>query len=288
MILMTTLYLLSGCSLGAQPPALGEIRAQPDTTIKTGDTASLTIAASGTDLKFEWSALRGKITDPSLPNVIYTAPDTPGPDTVTLRVTNPGGEILRNITFNIVEPPPPTTTVTPPPADTPTPSPLPDAFACNSPFVTRDIFPQLADETGQFPFYGPETESRFTCEGVYDIFHSEPIAVHIVYENFGNNFGWWGIATVNGYDVSLHSEICFWAYAQEPDQSFRMKMKDITGKEEGIVVTITVPNQWRQVCTDISTFAELGIQVNKIENVNLGFEQPTGSVEIWVDDFELK
>jgi len=189
------------------------------------------------------------------------------------------------------EPPLPTATDTPASTDTPTPTPVPDPIPCNRPAVTNDMFPQLAEEVSkQFPFYGPENDPTFDCEAVFDIFHNESTAVRIEYQNFENNFGFWGIG-VNGssFDISKYHEICFWAYAQKPKLSFRLKMKD-TGSpptEDGPIIILGEANTWEQVCTDLTEFSSLGIELDKLENINLGFEKPTGSAEIWLDDFEL-
>jgi len=106
-ILLISVGLLAGCVLGATPPEIGEIQAQPSTTIMTGEKSSLIIPASGDELKFEWSAQRGTLSDSTQPAVFYTAPDTPGPDNVTVKVTYRGGEVIRGITFNVVAPPTP-------------------------------------------------------------------------------------------------------------------------------------------------------------------------------------
>ena len=285
-VLLVAVGLLAACSPAAEPPVVDEIRAQPGTTIMTGETVSLTTAASGTDLKFEWSVNRGNLSNPTQAAVIYTAPDSPGPDIVTVKVTYSGGEIIRSITLAIVAPPPPTATVTPPPADTPTA--VPAAIACNSPAVTKNVFPQLAEVEKQISFYGPVDEPRYDCEAVYDIVHNQPLAVHLKYESAGGNFGWWGIGTPNGYDVTGYDEICFWAYAQQPNQSFRLKMKDTSFKEDGLIIILEQANQWTQICTDLTEFADRGIKLDRLDNVNLGFEQPTGTAEIWVADFEFK
>ena len=292
--------LLAGCELGGTPPQVGEIQAQRGTTITTGEEASLTIAASGNELKFEWTTQRGTLSDSAQPAVIYTAPDSPGTDTVTVKVTYSGGQIVRSIIFDVVAPPTPTATETPLPADTPTstsapePTAPPPPIACNHPAVTKQLFPQLENVNGRFPMYGPETEPNFLCEAVYDLVHTlGGMAVHIKYENVGANFGWWGIAiqSPDSYDASQHRQLCFWAYAQQPNQSFRVKMKDKTpppDNEAGDVTTIEVANEWKQICTDISKFVDKGIEPDKMDNINLGFEQPSGSAEIWVADFEFK
>jgi len=297
-VLLSALYLLTACNQASSAPVVGEITPQPSTTITTGEKASLTIPVSGSELKFEWSASRGTLLNSTQPAVIYTAPDSAGPDTVTVKVTYSGGEIIKNINFDVVEPPPPAATDTPVPTDTPiptntpTPTPIPEPIVCNSPAVTKDVFPQLEDVNGQFPFHGLVDDPRFDCQAVFDIFHNEPMAVRIEYQNVEKNFGWWGIGvpTDSPFSVSKYSEICFWAYAQKPKQSFRLKMKDTSSppKEDGPTIILEEANKWTQVCTDLTKFSDLGIQLDSLENINLGFEQPTGSAEIWVDDFEFK
>jgi hypothetical protein len=284
-VLLIVMSIVAACGRGTELPTVGEILAEPGTTIMPGEKANLTIAVSGTDLIFEWTALRGSISNPTQATVIYTAPGSPGLDTVTVKITNSGGEIIRSITFEVVVPPLPTETETPIPADTPTA--VPEPIACNLPVVTKNLFPQLADVQGQFPIYGP-IDPRFVCEAAYGIVHDKPLAVHIAYENVDNNFGWWGIATPNGYDTASYSEICFWAFAQQPNQSFRLKLKDINQKEKGVIIILEEANQWKQICTDLTKFSDLGIALGRLENVNLGFEQPTGSAEIWIADFEFR
>ena len=100
--------------------------------------------------------------------------------------------------------------------------------------------------------------------------------------------GWWGIGTPTGYDAASYGQICFWAYAQQPNQAFRLKMKDTAGKENGVVTNLEPANQWTEICTDLNKFTDLGIKLNSLENINLGFEQPTGSAEIWVADFKFR
>lgn len=292
-ILLIAVALLGGCVFSATPPQVGEIQAQPGTTLIVGEKAFLTIPISGQELEFEWTALRGLLTNPTQPTTIYIAPNTPGFDTVTVKVKYDGGETMRSITLNVVVPTPsptPTATVTLLPTDTSTATAAPLPIICNHPSVTKNVFPQLEGVNGQYPIYGPVNppDSKFLCEAVYDLVHTPgKLAVHIKYQNVGTNFGWWGVATPNGYDASQYNRLCFWAYTQAPNQAFRFKMKDTTRTEKGIVTVIEKANEWQEVCADISDFAALGLQVDKMDHINLGFEQPTGSAEIWIADFEF-
>jgi hypothetical protein len=144
---------------------------------------------------------------------------------------------------------------------------------------------------GQFPFYGPLEEPGFSCEGVYDIVHSAPMAVHIKYDKSGKNFGFWGVGVLKGYDgfdITSYSQICFWAYAKKPDQTFRLKVKELGRTDKGIIVAVDQANQWQQICADLTDFSGLGVNLDRLENVNLGFESDIGAAEVWVDDFEFK
>jgi len=114
--LVFVLGLLGACSPAA-PPMVSKIHVEPSTSIPVGEKASLTIEASGTGLQFKWTVTRGSISSPTTPSVTYTAPDSPGPDTMTVEVTGRGGSTVRSITFEVVVPP------TPPPIPTPPPTP---------------------------------------------------------------------------------------------------------------------------------------------------------------------
>lgn len=84
------------------PPQVGDIQVQPSKKIEAGGTASLTVTASGKDLRFKWSAGRGSVLSPTAPSVVYTAPATPGMDTVSVEVTGAGGTTVKNASFEVV------------------------------------------------------------------------------------------------------------------------------------------------------------------------------------------
>jgi len=294
-IIVTLVALLTGCGPGnvtvptsipdSQPPEVNLILDPDISDVLAGQTVTLAIEASGQGIQIKWSVIRGTLSASEGPAVVYTPPNTPGKDTVTVEVSTVAGTTIKNVSFNVIVPP----TDTPPPVDTPMPTAAPEPIVCNHPSVTKNLFPQLKDENGQFPMYGPLGDSHVLCQAVYDIVHTPGgMAIHVKYENAGTNFGWWGIATPNGYDASQYKQLCFWAYEQVPNQSFRFKMKDTTKQEKGIVTTLEKTNEWQQICADLADFSNLGVHVDKMDNVNLGFEQPTGSAEIWIADFQFE
>jgi hypothetical protein len=297
------LFLVS-CGTPATPPITGPISLEPNqNTIQVRSTASLSLNVQGSNIHFKWSASRGSLSAADMPSVIYTAPNTPGPDVVTVEVSGDGGSSVQSITLTIVEPPtapPPTATETPlptstsiptetpRPTDTPIPTATPEPLSCTNALVTKYVFPLLLPVDSQFPFYGPQEEPNFHCEGDYGLARSEPVAVKLEYTSVGKNFGFFGIGTPKGFDASVYGEICFWAYSMKPAQNFFLQVRDTTDVEKKLRISLEPAGEWTQFCTPLSKFADMGVKLNKIENFNLGFNADSGSAAIWVDDFELK
>jgi hypothetical protein len=132
-ILAFLVGLLEACSPTLQ---VSEIYVAPSTTIVAGETSSLTINASGADLRFKWEASRGSLSSVTAPSVLYTAPALPGPDTVTVEVTGRGGTTVRSITFEVVAEVATVPSPTPTPTPTPTPIPTPTPTATSTPTPT--------------------------------------------------------------------------------------------------------------------------------------------------------
>ncbi len=302
---------------------VGDPEVKPGNTIKVGGQAGINIQVSGPNPVFEWSALRGTVVPKDQAATNYTAPNSPGNDTVTVKVSGGGGSVVKSIPF-IVEPlptitptiappsptiastnlPPPTTaptntpttvpilTPTIPPTDTPTPSPTPPLpIVCNHLSITRNVFPQLQSEAEHFAFYGPPEDAvRFKCQGVYTRFKSPPLAVRIEYisDKAAGNFGFWGIATPKGNDISKFTEICFYVYVEQPNQAFQLNIKDTSPKEIRLKQLAEEPNKWTEICQPLSDYSNEGLDLSKVENINLGFNTTSSDATLWVDDFVLK
>ncbi len=97
--------LLGACGGELQLPDVGEIEVQPSERIPVGETAALTVPASGTGLAFQWSADQGELSATANPSAVYKAPLTPGRATVTVQVTGDGGSVVRSKTFEIIDKP---------------------------------------------------------------------------------------------------------------------------------------------------------------------------------------
>jgi hypothetical protein len=288
------LIIATGCEIERVDPPV-PVPAAPPCELDLGESTALNITGAQGATSLEWSASAGQVTPNRGPAVTYTAPrDYSGPVVITVIARKGSAEAQGQMTCTIL-PPPPTPTAEPtatlPPTPTSTATATPEPIACNFPPLTADVFPGLADVEGQYPIYGPvegEGAQDIFCEAVTDLVHDGPLAIHYRYTKVDKNSGWFGIATPNGYDASQHEQLCFWAYAMQPRQTFRVKMKDTSLKEAGVVTTISRVNEWEEICTDISEFSALGINVQQMDNINLGFEDPLGSAEIWIADFEFR
>lgn len=320
LVALATILALAGCNGGGEKTA--SIDVQDPIILRPGEDVTLAVNIEGFagSVSYEWStseandnAYLTKLTGPTtkftalagVAEVIVsvTVSDQEGAQTDQVRITIEEAETTAEIETVATSTPAltatarpatntPTATATatvPPPTETPTPAPTEQPLTCRHPAITSYIFPQLEDVAGQRAFYGPleESEAIFLCQGVHDVVHSPPVAVHIEYNMEEGKYGFFGIGTLNGYDASQFQQICFWAYTERPDQAFRLKMRDMSGTEQGGSVTVPVAGEWTQVCENMDTFTALGVDVSRLDNINLGFEEANGSARVWVDDFEL-
>lgn len=75
---------------------------------------------------------------------------------------------------------------------------------CDHPAVIGEVFPQLVNELGAFPFF-----FGIQCHAVFDNVHSGLLAIRLGYVASSTE-GYWGIATPNGFDARAYSEIWAW------------------------------------------------------------------------------
>jgi hypothetical protein len=106
-VLAVFALVLSGCQFEATPTVTPR---SPDvvlvvnpfvTDVAAGHTVALAAEVSGSDLRFRWSASRGKLSAFDTPAVIYTAPDSEGVDTVTVEVSSASGVTIKHVSFNV-------------------------------------------------------------------------------------------------------------------------------------------------------------------------------------------
>lgn len=146
-VYVLALFLLITC---APPPGdlqVGDISASPKEIIFVGETASLHVQASGSNLEFEWSVLHGKLSNTTLAATDYTAPDSPGTDTVTVKVSGSGKSQIKSIKFNVIPKIVPSAALTDPPIPTAAPTIPPSPTTAPRPTQTPIVEPTVAEPT---------------------------------------------------------------------------------------------------------------------------------------------
>lgn len=159
------------------------------------------------------------------------------------------------------------------------------SYACDHPAIIFEMFPQLREVHNVFAFYSKA--ANFECKLVTDIVHSGYLAMRLDYEA-GNDDGYWGIATTEGFDASKFGDVCIWAYAEERLQTFTINLKDMAGTEKpSTPQTIVETNKWKQFCVPLTQYSARGVQLDQLENVNIHFNKALGDAVIWVDDIKF-
>jgi hypothetical protein len=151
-VLTTVLVLALTAACRGTPPVVGDITVSPSTTIVGGEKASLTTAVTGSSgLTFRWSAARGTLSGDDAPAVLYVAPMEPGPDTVTLEVSNSAGSEVRAITIDVVAATEVVAPTSPPPVARPTAVPATTVTATIAAAPVSDAAPRspVTDKSGE-------------------------------------------------------------------------------------------------------------------------------------------
>lgn len=302
--------MLTACG-EKDPQIVANINVQ-GTTIDTGKQRGLSVdVVSSADVRFEWSTTAGTLSNSSSQSVIFTAPYTPGPVVVTVKVISGDQITTDSINFDVIAPTP-TQTPTPKPSSTPepsltptntampsnTPTPIntytptptftptltPSPLDCSDSKIVPGIFVQLADESTS-SFAGSSDNAKFECEGVYALSNETPPAVRIDYKAISGTFAFFGIGISDGFDVTEFSEICVWVYAEESGQRFDLKLEDANGGN-GVLINTTKTTEWDEHCVSLDGYP--GVDLSDIKVITLSFNDSFGDAAIWVDDFELK
>ena len=301
LIVMLSAGLVTGCGAPEEPPSVSPISVQPSTTIFVGETASLAVSVSGSkELEFEWIAERGLVGSAGGSSGIYTAPNTPGADIVTIKVTSAGGSTFQSITFDVQALPTPTSTATPVPQPTETFTPAPSATleptSTLSPTSTPvtpllEIFPQsTGGEAFVFKNGGelvPSFSEGITCRrtGLYGL--------RISYAMQGNeNAGWgihWDKVAARSFDAATFKKLTFWVRGDAGDETFQIGLKDLTGREvkiKSVNLLVVSASDWRQVSVDLAEFTN--VNTAAVSNLNFGFNKNHRSGTICVDDIAFE
>ena len=170
-ILLTLSLILSGCgSSTSQPtptPAIVKggppdvnIRMNPDATeVQVNAEVAISAETTGSNLQIKWSAAKGKLSRTEGQSVIYTAPSTPGLDTVDVTVISGEESTVKSIAFTVIA-----ATV----AEVPTPPPSP-----TEPVASPTI------ETGPVTLTTLQDSQTVPCENLARGTYSPDVIGHI-------------------------------------------------------------------------------------------------------------
>ena len=273
-LMVLVLYSLFLTACGSEVMGIDNVAINvQETTIIAGEQRPLSVNVVGpADIQFEWSTTTGTLSSTSSQSVIFTAPDTPGPVIVDIRVISGDQIVTDSITFDVIAPDPtetptpepsstpepsPTQTQTSLPTDVPTATPIPPPVACSNRAIAPNVFPQLAEDI-QNSFAGSEPDEGFECFGVYDQVHTLrefAIAVKLRFEASESRFAWFGMTVPDGYDVTDFNEICLWVYSETPNQVFKIQMKDTQESLFSSEVVHEQPSEWIEHCRNFDTFS---------------------------------
>jgi len=292
LVTVTCLSCLLGACTAPQPLVVGEISAEPSGTILVGESATLMIQASGPDLQFQWSAGRGTLASATTSAVIYTAPDSPGPDTVTVEVTGGENTTVRSIAFEVQPRPSPSPTPSPAtsaPEATDAPTPTPDVTAPAMAPLT-EIFPQVGAGEA-FVYINNDGELNYRYVELDRCRHTGAYGLQFIYDMSGDANGGWGVnwdtAPGGKIDASEFSELVFWVRGTSGGETFQIGVKDTDEREvkvESDRLILVSASEWRQVRAPLSAFGDHGVSLASVRNVNFGFNRNHGAGTICIDD----
>jgi hypothetical protein len=106
--LAALLTIASGILVGCQPatptppPPQVDISVSPGNQIGVGEEASIITSSNDEITSYDWTPSKGTLNSKTLPSVIYTAPQEPGQDIVTLVVKGPTGTTTKSINLTII------------------------------------------------------------------------------------------------------------------------------------------------------------------------------------------
>jgi hypothetical protein len=265
LLIFAIVLFCAGCGPSSLPQ-VSEIRPQPDDHLLPHETITLSIEASGTDLKFKWTPTKGTIIGEGS-SVIYTAPDTQGPDPISVEVTSPGGSVVKNKTIQVVaftltptatNAPTHTPTFTPEPTHTPThtptftptststststPLPPPTPSSCPSADAEGTIPPAVAISSVTFEVNGVEqvvTDTTGLTASVGDQLRVSRVAICPTEPFEGSS----GIVYVEFDPVDKSGQVIPSAVTGTIAVSVEPDLTTILGPPG----TWTIDNEWRQI-----------------------------------------
>ena len=294
--ILTLAALLTGCGAAATatpiplPPTLEvELILDPDVTaVQAGQTVALNIVASGQNLQFNWSVARGSLSAFDTPSVIYSAPSTPGLDTVSVEVTSSSTTTTRSVNFDVIVPPTETLPPTIAPTNTPIPPPLIEIFPQSSNGMEM-VFLNLNGTPTPEP--NRNEDVPFLTEFIKDdnCLHNGIYGLRINYDMQGQNTGGWGVHWINPplvthFDASEFKSLTFWVKGLAGNEKFQVSMKDTNGHEYWIEsrLFVVVNRDWTMASILLDQFKD--VNTSSLENFAFGFNPTHESGSICIDE----
>ena len=190
---------------------------------------------------------------------------------------NTGGLII--VSESSVSPTPTTTT------ETLTPAAPSDCATVFRPIC--DVY-RLADVAADaFSYEGAAFDFTAECA------RSGSLGLQVTFDAGQALFGGWGIRWINAptrsADLSGFRELVFWVKGTTDDQVFQIGIKGSNGvevKAESTAGGVVSASEWREFVIPLSAFT--GIDLRAVENVNLGFNDQHGSVNLCLDDITFR
>jgi len=258
--------------------------------VVVGETVALAVEANGQGLSFKWSSIRGTLSNQVTSAVIYTAPKTAGPDTVSVEVTISGSTVTKNVSFDVIA-----LTATPTYTPTATPTPLPPTPPMPPPLET---FPQAVNsEAKEFLFINNDAGLASEYVSDKDCVHAGSSGVKLVYDmvrkQMNAGWGWQWNDTKNGYfNASQSTFFTFWAKVNDGPGKLQVGLKSFkeVGKkdefEHKVEVVVLAGAGWLEQRIELSRFE--GVNPALVRNVNFGFNEDHAKGEICIDDIAFK
>ena len=107
------------------------------------------------------------------------------------------------------------------------------------------------------------------------------------------NGGWgveWSQARSRSIDIRPYGSLSFWVKGTAPN-GFQIGLKDTGEHEVKVEAKIYVqvsPNAWHEVRVPLSAFANGGVDLAALRNLNFGFNRDHGAGTICIDDIAFE
>lgn len=158
-------------------------------------------------------------------------------------------------------------------------------FPRNKKINSTEFFPQFIRFNTFIGAADPlENIDYFSCE-VLNLPNAQKKAIKFIFQKseIYNNFGYFGIGPLFGFDASLYKSICLSVYCETQKQNFWLNIKDLDGREGRELIPININLEEEPICISLDTYIENHhVNISQLENINIGFDNISGSSEIWL------